>query len=195
MEPLIIKTPADVLSLIGHTLGFWPQESLVCITLDANRVGATLRVDLPNREGGLRFARTVADYLAHDTSAASMLFAAYTSEPQKPGQPKQHAATIAALTCALVERGMTIRDGLLVGDNTVAPYDGDPQDGLTLPLKATQSSQINAEFVYRGRGQSSLDGMLDASRSWPRHDSPRGKRRQSREVLLSQPEPVMSPTP
>ncbi len=45
---------------------------------------------------------------------------------------------------------MTIRDGLLVGDTTVSPYDGGPQDGLTLPLKATQSSQINAEFVYRG---------------------------------------------
>ncbi|CAN7332264.1 DUF4192 domain-containing protein [Arthrobacter sp. LjRoot14] len=150
MEPLTIKTPADVLSFVGHTLGFWPHESLVCITLDANRVGATLRVDLPNREGGLRYARTVADYLAHDTSAASVLFAVYTSEPQKPGQPQPHAATVAALTCALAERGMTIRDGLLVGDNTVSPYDDDPHEGPTLPLKATQSSQINAEFVYRG---------------------------------------------
>jgi hypothetical protein len=122
----------------------------VCITLDANRVGATLRVDLPTPQGGLRYARTVADYLAHDPNAASVLFAVYTAEPQKPGQPKPHAATIAALTCALAERGTTIRDGLLVGDNTVSPYDGDPQDGLSLPLKATQSSQINAEFVYRG---------------------------------------------
>lgn len=48
MEELSIKTPADVLSFVGHTLGFWPQESLVCITLDKNNiVGATLRVDLP----------------------------------------------------------------------------------------------------------------------------------------------------
>ncbi|WP_104140081.1 DUF4192 family protein [Arthrobacter sp. ZGTC131] len=83
MEPLTIKTPADVLSFIGHTLGLWPHESLVCITLDANRIGATLRVDLPNRDGGLGYARTVADYLAHDASAASVLFAVYTSEAQK----------------------------------------------------------------------------------------------------------------
>lgn len=49
MEALTIKTPADVLSFIGHTLGFWPKESLVCITLDKNNiVGATPRVDLPN---------------------------------------------------------------------------------------------------------------------------------------------------
>jgi hypothetical protein len=80
-----------------------PHWSLVCITLDANRVGAALRVDLP--KGGLRYARTVADYLAHDASAASVLFAVYTSEPEKPWQPKPHAATIAALTCALAEPG------------------------------------------------------------------------------------------
>lgn len=88
----------------------------------------------------------MADYLAHDTSAASLLFAVCTSDPQKPGQPKPHAATIAAL----VRAGRTGNDHprrLLVGDNTVSPYDGDPQDGL--PLKATQSSQINAEFVCR----------------------------------------------
>jgi hypothetical protein len=150
MEPVTIKTPADVLSFVRHTLGFWPQESLVCITLDANRIGATLRVDLPRRGSEVTYARTVADYLAHDTSAASVLFPVYTSEPQKPGQPKPHAATIAALTGALAERGMSIRDGLLVGDKTVSQYDGDPLDGPTLPLAATQSSQINAEFVYRG---------------------------------------------
>jgi hypothetical protein len=132
MHALGVPTTRSLaVSFIGHTLGFWPHESLVCITLDANRVGATLRVDLPTREGGLRYARTVADYLAHDTSAASVLFAVYTSAPRKPGQPKPHTATIAALTCALAERGMSIRDGLLVGDNTVSQYDGDPQDGLT----------------------------------------------------------------
>lgn len=27
METPTIKTPADVLSFIGHTFGFWPQES------------------------------------------------------------------------------------------------------------------------------------------------------------------------
>jgi hypothetical protein len=47
MEKLNIKTPSDVLSFIGHTLGFWPKESLVCITLNENSVGATLRIDLP----------------------------------------------------------------------------------------------------------------------------------------------------
>ena len=59
METLTIKSPADLLSFIGHTLGFWPQESLVCLTLDTNHIGATLRVDLPRHDGGERtYART-----------------------------------------------------------------------------------------------------------------------------------------
>lgn len=37
-----------------------------------------------------------------------------------------------------------------MGDQTVSQDDGDPKDGVILPLSATQSSQINAEFVYRG---------------------------------------------
>ncbi|MHC6220590.1 DUF4192 family protein [Arthrobacter sp. MMS24-S77] len=76
MEALTIKTPANVLSFIGHALGFWPQESLVCITLDTNHVGVTRRVDLPKHDGGERaYARTVAGYLANDTNATSALFA------------------------------------------------------------------------------------------------------------------------
>jgi len=125
MEKLTIKTPADVLSFIGHTLGFWPQESLVCITLHENSIGAILRIDLPQQPGQeLPYARTVAHYLTSDTTATSLLFAIYTSEPAQPGQPKPHAATIAALTGVLAEQGITIRDGLFVGDDTFSPYDG-----------------------------------------------------------------------
>ncbi|MDP9696719.1 UNVERIFIED_ORG: hypothetical protein J2X79_004302 [Arthrobacter globiformis] len=149
MEELTIRTPADVLSFVGHTLGFWPQESLVCITMSDNRIGATLRVDLPKRGTEISYAQTVAGYLAHDTNASSVLFAVYTSQTGRTSEVRPHAATIAALTGALAERGMTIRDGLLVGDETVSQYDGGV-NGPSLPLAATQSSQINAEFVYRG---------------------------------------------
>lgn len=150
MEPLTIKTPADALSFIGHTLGFWPRESLVCITLVDNHVGATLRVDLPKPGAEISYAQTIAGYLAHDAKAASVVFALYTSLPAASGRARPHAATIAALTGALAERGMSIRDGLLVGDDAVSQYDGDPKSGPSLPLTLTQSSQINAEFVYRG---------------------------------------------
>src|SRR6478672_223449 len=151
MEKLTITTPSDVLSFIGHTLGFWPKESLVCITLNENSIGATLRIDLPQQPGQeLPYARTVAHYLTSDTTATSLLFAIYTSEPAQPGQPKPHAATIAALTGVLAEQGITIRDGLFVGDETFSPYDGEPGTSLALPVSSTQTSAINAEFIYRG---------------------------------------------
>ncbi|MFE5835845.1 DUF4192 domain-containing protein [Arthrobacter sp. NPDC056493] len=150
MEELTIRTPADVLSFVGHTLGFWPRESLVCITLSDKHVGATLRVDLPKPGTEISYAQTVAGYLSHDTNAESVLFAVYTSQEEQAGTVKPQAATIAALTGALAERGMSIRDGLLVGNERVSQYDGSPEDGRSLPLAATQSSQINAEFVYRG---------------------------------------------
>jgi hypothetical protein len=149
MEPLTIKTPADVQSFIGHALGSWPQESLVCITFAGNHVGATLRVDLPKPGTEISYAKMVAGYLGHDASAQGVLFAVYTSEPTN-GDHKPHAATIAALTGALAERGLTIREGLLVGDQTVSQYDGDHEKSVRLPLNVTQSSQIHAEFVYRG---------------------------------------------
>ncbi|WP_240793647.1 DUF4192 family protein [Arthrobacter sp. BB-1] len=50
----------------------------------------------------------------------------------------------------LAEQGITIRDGLFVGDDTFSPYDGEPGTSLALPVSSTQTSAINAEFIYRG---------------------------------------------
>ncbi len=67
MNALTIKDSADLLSFIGHALGFWPNESLVCITLDKGKVGATLRIDLPPQPGTeLSYARTVSSFLTSD---------------------------------------------------------------------------------------------------------------------------------
>ncbi|WP_394525591.1 DUF4192 domain-containing protein [Paenarthrobacter nicotinovorans] len=151
MNALTIKNPADLLSFIGHTLGFWPQESLVCITLDNNNVGATLRIDLPRQPGQeLLFARTVASYLTNDAKATSMVFALYSTAKCNPGQPKPHAATITALTGVLAESNITIRDGIFVGNDTYSPYDTENGRDVTLPISTTEYSQVNAEFIYRG---------------------------------------------
>ncbi|MHC6220642.1 DUF4192 family protein [Arthrobacter sp. MMS24-S77] len=95
-------------------------------------------------------ARTVAGYLANDTNATSALFAVYTAAAQAAGEVKPYAAVVAALTGALAERHITIRDGLLVGDQSVSPYDDDANLNCALPLSMIDSSEINAELVYRG---------------------------------------------
>ncbi|WP_461189996.1 DUF4192 family protein [Arthrobacter sp. Z4-13] len=125
--------------------------TMVCITLNENSIGATLRIDLPRQPGQeLPYARTVAHYLTSDTNATSILFAVYTSETSQHGQARPQAGTIAALTGVLAEQGITIRDALFVGDRTLSPYDGDPGTSLALPVNSTQTSAINAEFIYRG---------------------------------------------
>ncbi|MDO0972436.1 hypothetical protein Q1L90_12875, partial [Staphylococcus haemolyticus] len=92
----------------------------------------------------------VAHYLTADTAATSILFAVYTSEPAQHGEARPQAGTIAALTGVLAGQGITIRDGLFVGDETFSPYDNEPGHELALPVKSTQTSAINAEFIYRG---------------------------------------------
>ena len=47
MEPIRISSPADAISYMGHSLGYWPKESLVCVALEGKTLGPTLRVNLP----------------------------------------------------------------------------------------------------------------------------------------------------
>ncbi|MFJ4229186.1 DUF4192 domain-containing protein [Paenarthrobacter nicotinovorans] len=151
MNALTIKDPADLLSFIGHTLGFWPTESLVCITLNKDKVGATLRIDLPQQPGhDIHFAQTVAAYLTSDERANGIVFALYTTEPPEPGETRPHRGTIAALTGVLAQEGITIRDGIYVTDTTYSPYDTRPGENIAIPLSSTEYSQVNAEFIYRG---------------------------------------------
>ncbi|WAH97387.1 DUF4192 family protein [Arthrobacter sp. MMS18-M83] len=149
METLTIKTPADVLSFIGHTLGFWPQESLVCITLYTNHIGVTLRVDLPKHDGGERALCANSRQLPSERHQRHQR-PVCRLHLDRSGQDKPYATMIAALTGALAERHITIRDGLLIGEETVSQYDGEPNPNCALPLSMVDSSEINAELVYRG---------------------------------------------
>lgn len=85
-----------------------------------------------------------------DPKATSMVFALYTAANSAPGRPKPHAATIAALTAVLAEDGITIRDGIFVGQDTYSAYDSEPGQSITLPISTTECNQVNAEFIYRG---------------------------------------------
>ena len=65
-EHLTISGPEDILGYIPHSLGYWPSDSLVAMTMQGKRLGATLRVDLPVSESSREredFARNVAGYL------------------------------------------------------------------------------------------------------------------------------------
>ncbi|XAS69016.1 DUF4192 domain-containing protein [Micrococcaceae bacterium Sec5.7] len=154
-EHLTIKGPEDILGFIPHSLGYWPADSLVAMTMQGKRLGATLRVDLPGPDG-LRnpgeFARTVGDYLQADDAADGTLLMLFTNDgwmDSDDGYRPLLAALEAALGCA----GMPVRDAWYVGhthwrnvyctDPGCCPLPGRSVDEI-------RDSRLNAEMVFRG---------------------------------------------
>ena len=161
MERLSIKTPDDFISLMGHSLGYWPQESLVCVILDDRRIGATLRVDLPEPgHDAARYIEDVVKYIATDSDATGVVFGIFTHTPWQPGDPRPFEATMEALTGDLSERDITLRDGWLIGETDFTNYlrmtDEHP---TSYPLDRITASELNAELVFRGSSIASNPGF------------------------------------
>lgn len=153
MEPITISSPADAISYMGHSLGYWPKESLVCVALEGKALGPTLRVKLPSAaDFADTFAERVAHYFGIDHDATAVLIALFTHQPWGKGHSKPFAPLIQGLTCYFQTAGLHVRHVWIVGPASFAAYDGaDPTScGRETPLEALDSSILNAEMVYRG---------------------------------------------
>ena len=168
-ERLTVTGPEDILGFIPHSLGYWPANSLVAMTMQGKRLGATLRVDLPDLDsdsGLLRFARTVRDYLETDHDADGALLVLFsddgwfaagdTSSGSIPaGAPLEGtlARLLTALEVELELSGLPVRDAWYVGgtfwrnaycfDPSCCPFPGRSVDEI-------RDSRLNAEMVFRG---------------------------------------------
>ncbi len=158
-DHLKISGPEDILGFIPHSLGYWPAHSLVAITMQGTRLGATLRVDLPGSAGGpgrsgparpVAFARTVASYLAADDAADGSLLAFFT---ETDGDGARWAPLLAELEDTLAGAGMPVRDAWLVGSGYWRnAYCLDPLCCAPpgRPVEEIRNSRLNAEMVFRG---------------------------------------------
>lgn len=188
-DHLRITGPEDILGFIPHSLGYWPARSLVAMTMQGKRLGATLRVDLPGDGGSpdwsgtpgpAGFARSVASYLAADAEADGSLLALFT-ETDGDGAP--WAELLAALEKTLADAGMPVRDAWLVGaDYWRNAYCLDPSCCAPpgRPVEEIRNSRLNAEMVYRGSTVGAAPGaalltpppgppdpaVLEAQRDW-----------------------------
>lgn len=188
-DHLRITGPEDILGFIPHSLGYWPSHSLVAMTMQGKRLGATLRVDLPSPEsregpgsaGPAVFARSVASYLAADDEANGSLLAIFTDTDADPdGTP--WAELLEELEQALADAGMPVRDAWLVGaDYWRNAYCLDPSCCAPpgRPVDEIRNSRLNAEMVFRGSTVGAAPGndirtapgtgdpaVLDAQRDW-----------------------------
>jgi hypothetical protein len=163
-EHLTISGPEDILGYIPHSLGYWPSQSLVAMTMQGKRLGATLRVDLPEgggRRGREAFARTVAEYLLADKEADGTLLVFFTgggfgdglNDDGRERAVSSFGPLLADLECALGLAGMPVRDAWRVGDEywrNVYCTDSSCCPPPGRPIAAIRDSRLNAEMVYLG---------------------------------------------
>jgi hypothetical protein len=168
-EQLTINGPEDILGFIPHSLGYWPANSLVAMTMQGKRLGATLRVDLPDPDshaGLRRYSRTVREYLEADHDADGTLLVLFSNEGRfggadpgpgavPAGAPAEGtlARLLAALEVELELSGRPVRDAWYVGeafwrnaycfDPFCCPFPGRSVDEI-------RDSRLNAEMVFRG---------------------------------------------
>jgi hypothetical protein len=150
------RQSVDVLSFVPHTLGFMPSRSVVLLSLSSGRLGATLRLDLPDIGDNCHldlFADTAAGYLRSDEDADSSLLILYTDHAWRTPDRPPHAELVAALGRSLDAVGLPVRSGWTVGnrhwrelycpDTACCPLPG-------RPVSQIRDSALNAELVYNG---------------------------------------------
>lgn len=156
-ETLSIYQPEDILGYIPHLLGYWPEDSLVAITMQEKTLGATLRVDLPRSNAPrvrAAFAEYVRNHLLADEQANGVVLALYDDAGWEDGSVASRAMPLlVALQQALETVGLSVQDAWLVGDEYwrsafCTNPDCCPVPGL--PVEQIRNSRINAEMVYRG---------------------------------------------
>lgn len=156
-ETLSIRQPEDILGYIPHLLGYWPEDSLVAITMQGKLLGATLRVDLPRSRSARAlgvFVEQVRDYLISDGLADGVVLVVYTDSGWAEGMVGRNALPLLTeLQRSLDQVDMSVRDAWLVGSEYwrsafCADEQCCPSPGL--PVDRIRNSSLSAEMVYRG---------------------------------------------
>ncbi|MFJ3957977.1 DUF4192 family protein [Arthrobacter sp. NPDC090010] len=199
-------SPEDILGYIPHALGFWPRESLVCLSLGGGSLGATLRVDLPAGEQTeqdlLRYALVVLRHLRHDHSSDGTLVAVFGG-----GQARTVAAAarglLTVLADLLAKEGRPVVDAWAVGADgwTFASCGeagaraewttaGGRRTGVQ-SLETMRDSRLAAEMVFKGSviREHPEDGW-DSSAHHPGPVEKPSRGEGPRTVLQAVPEPV-----
>ncbi len=159
-----VRSPADILSYVPHALGFLPEESLVILTTNGRRLGATLRVDLPKGGADPRaFAEGVLSFLEGDTEGDGTLVVLYTSESWSRLAAPPRKALILSIETVLGAAGLPVRGGWLVSATAWRDYfctDAGCCAWPGEPIDTVVHSPLNAELIYGG---SSFDASVAAA--------------------------------
>lgn len=151
-----ISTPADILGVLPHRLGFHPSESLVVVCLEGarRRDRLVMRIDLPDPRHDVVLARDMADRVQH-MGAANAVLVCYTDAPTS-GDGLARASLVDALVERLAARKIGVVQALLVREGRWWSYHCTdesccPDSGSLLTGELTPAAgHYAAESVMRG---------------------------------------------
>lgn len=150
-----VSAGEDLLAFIPHIVGYWPENSVVCIGMGGKALRATLRLDLPAAgSAGLDgFADLAAAQLAGDKQADGTLVAIFGGPDWTDPEDFAQRAVYAALRASLAREGLPVRDAWYVGRDhwrnigcsnpRCCPWPGRSNEKIT-------ASFVSAELVFRG---------------------------------------------
>ncbi len=171
--PVVVRssTPEDLLALAAHTLGFWPSESLVMISLRGPRLrsGLVARVDLdvytraaqeasPEDDGALDHLvdQLLPAMAADGASAVAVLLCSDVTSVSVA-----HAAVVAAPERDIARHDLHLVDAVLLRAgrrwSLTCSDDCCPPEGLPVDLAA---SRVAAEAVLAGSAPARTRGEL-----------------------------------
>jgi len=161
-----LRSPAGILTVIPHLLGFHPDRSVVLVSLQGRRVGLTERVDLPQAIDVADASDRIIWPLLRDNPDSVLLIGYETDVGES-------LPILQQLTDALAERGIRIVDRMVVRAGQwrsldCTSLDCCPPDGSPLPTPS-ESARVLAEFVGEGvvplASRAGLEAMIEAGQS------------------------------
>jgi hypothetical protein len=129
-----VSDPGELAAAVPHLLGFRPSESVVLIALGGrtgNRVGLTVRADIPPPEHAADLARWLVRSIRSDEPRAVVL-AVVSEAPDSAAGPLEvfrrearlpHRPLLRELTSALTAAALPLREALLVRSGRWWSYD------------------------------------------------------------------------
>ncbi len=152
-----ITSPADILGVLPHRIGFQPTESVVLLCLHGprRRDGVVMRMDLAPHDADPDVAADMAARAAV-SGATGAIVVVYTDSPDDEPMGLPRRGLVAFLIDALKASGATVPEALLVRDGRWWSYlcDDDsccPATGSALPQEPTPAAaHYAAEAVAEG---------------------------------------------
>lgn len=182
-----ISSPADILGVVPHRIGFHPAESIVVVCLHGRRRrdGLVMRLDLAPTQLDEVAARDLSAKAAHVKSTAAVLVCYTEQAGEGDSLPRQ--GLIDALRQRLASHGIEVIEALLVHDGRWWSYVCEnpsccPPTGLPLPETLTPAAaHYAAEMVADGGAVLADRAELERSICPPRNPVADAVRRQALE--------------